>query len=329
MLFYFSFFFFTTVADWVVCIKYIGRWSFLLHIYWTQRRKWWAIRSLGHPNSLNREFQLRFCLLRDVLFLLFVVRLVLCCLSIGGGAGGGWGWAARGRGPRVLWFDLCNILSLILLSEFNTDYTGASWQKGDWVKCWFPPETKEAAGERNKGRQSQRVHQLAPFRAHLQIQFWFRTGTGLDRCNHCSRSRPHTLLCRCSRCVSGGRISAEQREAADPQDSQCTTAMKTLLYVWVLLTTQHHPSVWSRLTRCYSRSGRGLTQQQTWEAQNQIQNTVVLYLSGFFSHLHNTYEKHISFSDNFFFIILLNTVCVFSNPYIGKTFFCFCVGFLF
>lgn len=45
-------------------------------------------------------------------------------------------WLWRVRGPGVLWFDLCNILSLILLCEFNTEHTGPFWQKLHRVKCW-------------------------------------------------------------------------------------------------------------------------------------------------------------------------------------------------
>lgn len=50
--------------------------------------------------------------------------LVLSCLLIG----------VRCQG--VLWFDLCNILFLILLCEFNTEHAGPSWQKPDQVNCW-------------------------------------------------------------------------------------------------------------------------------------------------------------------------------------------------
>lgn len=100
-----------------------------------------AINSLGRPHALNRVCKFRLCLLLYVLVLPIDVGLVLSCLLIGVGVvggGGGWGeggWGVgegfgRVRGPRDLWFDLCNILSLILLCEFTTEYTGPSLQKG-------------------------------------------------------------------------------------------------------------------------------------------------------------------------------------------------------
>lgn len=77
------------------------------------------------PHALNRV-----CLLLYILVLPIDVGLVLSCLLIGVGGGGGWGEGGEGfgvvRGPRVLWFDLCNMLSLILLCEFTTEYTGPS-----------------------------------------------------------------------------------------------------------------------------------------------------------------------------------------------------------
>lgn len=77
------------------------------------------------------------------------------------------------------------------------------------------------------------MHQLAPFVHSCRFSSGSELELELDWTGVIiAHGRGDTLSCATVVvCVSGGRISAEQREAADTQDSQCTTAMKTLLYV--------------------------------------------------------------------------------------------------
>lgn len=67
-------------------------------------------------------------------------------------------WLRRVRGPGVLWFDLFNILPLILLCEFNTEHSqGPLWQKPDQVECRVMETLGHAKPEGTRGQKPQNL----------------------------------------------------------------------------------------------------------------------------------------------------------------------------